>query len=186
MNFVRLFSVLVAILFSFVCVAQRDLGAHDSLLFIDKPIPSGIARIELVKVDPVCEEVKRRVQGRFFKKKLLFCSPESILHCYSIEDELFCKVDSSRLSGHVELSSSDIDTLLGILYTTEQSNYIDLCYNPRHGIIFYNDSNEFMGFLEICFECKRVESNDKILDPGLLNTEAFVRLRKIFDEHKFE
>lgn len=48
------------------------------------------------------------------------------------------------------------------------------CYDPRHAIIFYNKKNEILGYIEICFECEKVNSssNLKILEDCALNLEA--------------
>lgn len=63
------------------------------------------------------------------------------------------------------LSEKQIDQLTDILYNYNYSKKTNLisftetgCYAPRHAIVFCNNSNQVISYIEICLECKKVIS----------------------------
>ena len=69
------------------------------------------------------------------------------------------------ISDRVALNKNQIDTVFSILYdyrfTTDSTlQESAACYNPRHAILFYKN-DKLIEYLEICFECQRIEHIDK-------------------------
>jgi hypothetical protein len=62
------------------------------------------------------------------------------------------------------LTPKQINRLTNILYNTDYripNNYAHpgySCFNPRNALIFYDKNGKVFDYLEICFECDRIES----------------------------
>ena len=142
-----------------------------------------VDKIVLVRVDPICVTRRRDVENRPWKKKITSCYAESVLQCVYIGEELSCETDLSRLSGHTEVSSNDVDSILQILFESEEVTYLAACYMPRHGIIMYDGAGNQIGFVELCFECGRSMSSAEVPDFGFLPASAFNKLQEVFDTY---
>lgn len=151
-------------------------------------VRSRISRAELVRVAPLCNgKIRRvRVKGKLFKKNRQSCYAESVLMCTYEENEYpkkECEIDTSRLRNHKEVENADLDSILHLLYESEQVEYIAVCYMPRHGILFYEENDVVIGFVELCFECDRAEVSSHVLDVGLLPASIFDRLEELFEKY---
>lgn len=67
------------------------------------------------------------------------------------------------------LDQQQINSLTNILYNTtykKKNNIVDMghsCFNPRNAFIFLDDKGKIFDYLEVCFECERMESlSDRI------------------------
>lgn len=61
------------------------------------------------------------------------------------------------------ITAPDINKLTDILYNTCRKYVIDGhstlgCYNPRNAILFYDRNDRVFEYIEICFECRKVET----------------------------
>jgi len=144
-----------------------------------------VARIEFVKIDPICTIQRRHIDNRRWKKKVNVCHAESVLECVLIDEEPSCEVNYSRLLDNKIISPNDVDSVLQILLKTESVNYLAVCYSPRHGILLYDTSDVKIGYVEICFECDRSMVTLEIPDIGFLPDIAFEKLRTLFDKYGF-
>lgn len=104
-------------------------------------------------------------------------------------------IKSCHLSGAIKNQQIDFDKITRrkvirhkglfrflIKAMNNQSNAITLCYNPRNAILFYNDQDEVISYLEICFECDHV----RWLYPfGLtrFTTNQLLYLRRLFNKN---
>jgi hypothetical protein len=68
-----------------------------------------------------------------------------------------------------QLTPKQINRLTNIMYNTDNrvpNDYVDpghSCFNPRNALIFYDKNGKVFDYLEICFECDRIESkSDRI------------------------
>ncbi len=173
--------------FPFIGVGQTDSTIvsdtiHSEADFFIK----SIAKIEFVKIEPICTKQKRYIDSLGRKKKVNICHAQSVLICVQIiGGELKCDINLTRLSEKVELDKDDYDLLFGIIYKSEKVNYLDACYNPRHGILIYNEDNEQIEFIEICFECDRSISTSGIPDFGLMSHKSYKALHDLFEKYGF-
>ncbi|GGD23443.1 hypothetical protein GCM10011343_12040 [Flavobacterium orientale] len=55
---------------------------------------------------------------------------------------------------------------------------IIMCYMPRHIIVFYNEDDEIIGYIEICFDCNRAYSSKNLE----FLAECTLRQKKLFKE----
>jgi hypothetical protein len=84
----------------------------------------------------------------------------------------------------VVLYTGQIDTIYSILYDYKFSNDNTLeesaaCYNPRHAILFYK-ANKLIEYLEICFECQRIEFVDRRSNFGIMCDDKWCYLIEYF------
>ncbi len=80
-----------------------------------------------------------------------------------------------------ELSQDSIKYLTNLLANT--TNYWDSpadCFNPRHGIVFYNSKNKIVGHISICFEC-----NSYHTQPEVIHHVKIDLFETIFKQHGF-
>ena len=70
-----------------------------------------------------------------------------------------------------------IEKLKNSLINCKTKNWVAACYDPRHSILFYNEKDEIFGYIEICFECNRVEStsNLKFISECALSQEELFK-----------
>ena len=83
------------------------------------------------------------------------------------------------------LKKSDYDKLFGVSDNLASESIIVVadCYMPRHGLMFYDSELKLKGFLEICFECNRIEIIGEI-PLGLISFgEEMSNLKIIFNEY---
>jgi len=79
----------------------------------------------------------------------------------------------SKLDDIQTLSLTQIDTLTDILYNEcsrwNIRNYNEAgCYFPRNAILFYDKEGKVFEYMEICFECIRINiSNSKMRKPDV-------------------
>lgn len=63
-------------------------------------------------------------------------------------------VNPSGIKERVILSDKQKLELFNTLFIRETKNCeIAMCFDPRHAILFYNDKEEIIANIEICFEC---------------------------------
>ena len=80
--------------------------------------------------------------------------------------ELISKNEFERINQRKSLTLNSISKLSDILYNTcSKYNFFSVvklgCYNPRNGILFFNEFGEIYEYLEICFECNETISKSK-------------------------
>lgn len=95
----------------------------------------------------------------------------------------FRGVDKEFIESELFLDSLERRTAIKEMFNGAKNQIRDMCYNPRHAVIFYNKKGKVTGIYEICFEC----SNVKI---GIVGTVMFARdspyLKSLFEKHKTE
>lgn len=67
------------------------------------------------------------------------------------------------------LSQQQIDSLADVLYNYNYSDSLTVkrltvgaCYEPRHAILFYNNTGKLFAYLELCFECRGNDTNMRL------------------------
>lgn len=81
------------------------------------------------------------------------------------------KIDYKRLREIKTLSVTQVDKLTDILYNYglakgEHNILLLKCYMPRNAIIFLDEKGKTFEYIEICFECRRIEKSSNKIDTG--------------------
>ena len=91
------------------------------------------------------------------------------------------KIDKEFIQSEVILDSIETRMALKEMFNGSKNEIINLCYIPRHAVIFYNAKGKITGIYEICFEC----SNVRI---GIVGTVMFARntpyIKTLFEKYK--
>ncbi|WP_159038484.1 hypothetical protein [Brumimicrobium mesophilum] len=100
---------------------------------------------------------------------------------YKIFQSRFYRVDIEFIQNEVFLDSTETKIAMKEMFNGDDSDIVNMCYIPRHAVIFYNPNGKAIGVYEICFEC----SNVKI---GIVGTKMFSRnspyIRSLFSKYK--
>jgi hypothetical protein len=100
--------------------------------------------------------------------------------------------DSAPLLSRDRLSESVLDAAGSVLSQNDAKRFIAAvsgshpehpvagCYIPRHGLVFYEQSGEPVGWVEICFECLNYRASSEAA-PKYFDIES---LRQLFLELK--
>ena len=153
------------------------------------PIIEKINTISFVELIPVCNN----------EKNDLDCYEETvIIHTVimTLEDSIknikkTLEFDQDRMINWTEIDNSDYTNVIEATFGKRESSMVNMCYNPRHAIIFRDTSDTIFAIYEICFEC----SKSKIaFDFGSGNTfEDFINiydydyiaLKNLFKKYQF-
>ncbi len=77
-----------------------------------------------------------------------------------------------------------LDLLVNFKYDLSYGDKVDasvaFCYTPRNAIVFLDKHDKPIGYVEICFECKRFEYEPRELTVGLFCTEKFELVKDLF------
>jgi len=63
---------------------------------------------------------------------------------------------------------------------------VAFCYNPRNAILFYDENDSIIGYVELCFECFGQRKEPSSLRVGEFCDEKFNALKKIFHKNGIE
>ncbi len=65
-------------------------------------------------------------------------------------------IETEFIAKEIILDSTELRLALTEMFNGAENTYIDLCYAPRHAVLFYNPQGEISGIYEICFRCDNV------------------------------
>lgn len=90
-------------------------------------------------------------------------------------------IDTSRINYIIDLDPSKWNEFTNII-NCPLSNSRAACYDPRHGILFFNQEGEIISYLELCFECSVAYQIGYLLYEPDFNpsSEQFEELKKLF------
>jgi len=60
---------------------------------------------------------------------------------------------------------AQVKALLAILNTKKFKSRLPGCYEPRHGVVFYDRNKKVVAFYEVCFECMLQRSEPRGIAP---------------------
>ena len=80
--------------------------------------------------------------------------------------------------GGATLSEKQVERLKDALRSDEDRVPGALCYLPHHGFVFYDEAGVAMGHIELCFQCRNVDSSPKGLPEKEWDWKAIRQLLK--------
>lgn len=141
--------------------------------FLDKEVK----QINLVSLNPICWEDERRTNSK--GKPVEYCNFESVINKND-------SIEENRFKTIAKISKKDASQMLNILYQPERDlpyHSMTLCYEPRHGIAFYDSKKKLIGFIEVCFECSEIRNTSNLPKPRYLINEDYIELNNIFSKY---
>ncbi len=130
---------------------------------------ASIGKIELVKVLPTLSG-----QHKKFFRTINYYSLQSIIN--NVGPKYF---NEEKISQPLLVDSISTDIFVDLIYSDSSSHSEMLCYEPRHGILLWSNTGKYLGFVELCFECRGVRTTPGLPRPQLTN-DTFVRLELLF------
>lgn len=107
-----------------------------------------------------------------------FVHRDSIVFSYK-----YLGVDTEFIKSKVFLDSTETNIALEELFDGEKPELVDMCYIPRHAILFYDKNDKLTGITEICFECGKVKF-------GIVGVRLFSKylpeIKQLFDKYAEE
>lgn len=174
-NIFLLFTLLTASLNAQINVENFDLIIETQL---SKPyqevyenfLNHEVEKISIVRLKKVYDHSQYE---QFLKNKTLFQSrkkwikynsnPETIIQSgnrdqlTAEEAELFydkfSRIDREFIETERFLDRNETKLALKEIFNGEIRDIVDMCYMPRHAVLFYNKDGRVSGIYEICFEC---------------------------------
>ncbi|MGC4021587.1 MAG: hypothetical protein QM734_06430 [Cyclobacteriaceae bacterium] len=97
------------------------------------------------------------------------------------------RVNLSQLFESKTLKSKDEDFVLDLLVNygydpslTEIGEEVAMCYSPRNAILFLDKEKNVIGYIEICYECKRYEIGPESIKISALCSYKFRLTKELF------
>lgn len=149
---------------------ETDLDTTE-VLTLSHFIDSELHSIHFVSLHPHCDTRDFFGTGKEIER----CDFRTII------DRKSNKLQTNYIKTVVKINEEDFETLFSTLYRPKEYVSRGACYMPRHGILFYNQSGETIGFLEICFQCGNIYSLN--LKQPLVNNESMSDLEKLFQKY---
>ncbi|NOQ72702.1 MAG: hypothetical protein GQ574_11900 [Crocinitomix sp.] len=97
--------------------------------------------------------------------------------------ERFEGIQKEFIQSEFILDSAETRMAFSEMFNGAKNEIMDMCYIPRHAVVFYNAKGKITGIYEICFEC----SNVKI---GIVGIRMFARyspyIKSLFEKYDEE
>ncbi|TPD66871.1 hypothetical protein [Flavobacterium microcysteis] len=86
------------------------------------------------------------------------------------------------------LNFDQIEKLTDIIYNYGYKANPDFlsavkCYMPRNAILFYDNTNHLIAFIELCFECRNYRTNDSKITLGDDCTQKLSMIKDLFNQN---
>jgi len=92
------------------------------------------------------------------------------------------QVNPTGIKDRIVLDSKSTEKLFKFFFTESCHDGSEAtCYSPRHSVLFYNEKNEIIAYIEVCLECA-ISMNSEGFDYNSLCIERMGDLHKIFKE----
>lgn len=134
---------------------------------------SSIGKIGLVKVLPTFSKTVKKM----FRKIHLY-SQESIIN--NIGDKYF---NEELITTPIIVDWTARDNFINLIYSDSSDFEETLCYAPRHGIILWDINGNYLGFVEICFECYNIRTTRGIPIVMSMPHQMFAQLENLFKSY---
>lgn len=167
-----------------------------NLNWTDTILPK-INTISFARVAPECFRYKRnkRKMVPFNKTKSGdICYQESLINSTlvyftqndSIIDTLCSieKIDFNRIYDEVAIETTDFEDVYRAALGKRESNVINMCYEPRHIILFKDSSENILGICEVCFECGNTTLAFECAELINIYEDDYFILKKLFRKYE--
>jgi hypothetical protein len=93
-------------------------------------------------------------------------------------------IDLTKMFEVKTLDQKAEEKLLGILVNSDTKDIAEVafCYAPRNGIVFFDELDNIVGYIEICFECLRYQAEPTTITVTTLYPKEYDALRDFFKE----
>ncbi|MEP2238464.1 MAG: hypothetical protein ABJI22_08895 [Maribacter sp.] len=147
--------------------------------------------VKLITILPKCITETHSIFNEEFTERI---SSKTVENC-DYESIIINKKSSLRnsevdlkddyIGKRISLKESDYDRLFRVSDSQVSESIIVVadCYMPRHGLMFYDSELRLKGFLEICFECNRIETVGEVPIGIISFGEEMSNLKKIYNEY---
>lgn len=92
------------------------------------------------------------------------------------------QIDLSKMFEVKTLDNDAEEELLHLLmnYDDQDTNDIAMCYEPRNGIVFFDNGERVIGYIEVCFECLQYKKEPTSITVSTLYPHEFKALQEFF------
>jgi hypothetical protein len=143
----------ISISLCYTSKAQIDTIYVDSIRKTASEFSKSVHRIELVALIPY-SKTRYHKNLWLFNRKFTYYIPASIIKSSNSPD-ISTKIKGEMIGDRCDFDMTLKDSLFQALFYNELVTSHTSCYNPRNGILFYDEENKLIGFIEICFECSQ-------------------------------
>ena len=154
----------------------------NELKYIDSVFSNINPKIYLVKLKPYCPDgdcfEESIIEYEFDFKKSKSDSIFAAEYFKGINKSL---IDSTSI---IEVNHEDYEFLLKKLLSgpkkLDENEVINICYNPRHAVIFKDEQGKIVAIHEVCFEC----GNTKVaIYTSKMHHSSSSEFKKIFEKY---
>lgn len=158
--------------FEFLEKSNLDSASHAEFCNF---LTNDVKVIKLASIRPTCYTEKYKDErGGVHKERM--CSYESVIKKNNINTRL--------IQSEVEVLPSDFNKILYHLYHPVSGRTFEaLCYEPRHGIVFYNHKNKVVGSIEICFSCHQMRTTERMPETGSIALKDYKEIKLVFKKY---
>lgn len=97
------------------------------------------------------------------------------------------KLNYNKITKYLSLSDKEISALIHILFQYKPTGGISNlnCYSPLHGIVFINEQNQIIEYIELCFQCQNSRDYTEKSDWKIYCSAQWELLESFFKERNF-
>jgi hypothetical protein len=186
-------TLIILVLSANICFSQQIKLTHitksiettyygNEFKFVDSVFKEIKPAIFLVKLKPHCENVdcyeESIIETEFNWGK---SKPDSIFAAEYFKGINKSLIDSTSI---IEVNHEDYEFLLKKLLSgpkkLDENEVINICYNPRHAVIFKDEQGKIVAIHEVCFEC----GNTKVaIYTSKMHHSSSSEFKKIFEKY---
>ena len=149
-------------------------------------------QIYLVQLRPSCDDgKKRKTIPPNSKRKKIDCYPSSVIQIVYTKnpwkDSVF-GFDRSRMFKWKKLKAADYFQTINVALgkRVSENSIVQVCYEPRHAIVFLDSMNQIIGIHEICFMCAKSQIAFRDVEYVNLFTDDFLYLKRLFVKYGYK
>lgn len=171
-----------------------ELISEDNIQKIDlkwaDTIINKIQKISFVQLRPLCDDgKKRKTQKPHPSKRIKGCYEETVItskNIFRIDDDprsietIVTGFDLNRIYKWKEIDTIDYNLTIVSTLGKRKSEVYNMCYNPRHAILFLDSNDTILGLYEICFECGNGKIAFNNVESINIYGEDYRALKKMF------
>ena len=99
--------------------------------------------------------------------------------------EAVVRFDTTRMYRWSELDSADYKSVIEASLGKRNSDILNMCYDPRHAIIYLDSSSKILGIYEVCFECSNAKIAFDHVHSISIYKDDYKTLKSLFRRYKY-